>query len=448
MQPFDPQQLVATLARILPAQASANLCVAFSGGLDSCVLLHALVGAGTRYQLRAVYVDHQLHAQSVDWHWHCERVCRALGVPYQQVAVRVRTELGESVEAAARTVRYAALRELLRPEEVLLTAHHADDQLETVLLALLRGSGVKGLAAMPAVRRFGGGWHARPLLEQTRAVLEHWARAQGLSWVSDPSNQAIDFDRNYLRAQVIPALQARWPSAAHSASRSAQHAAEAEQLLEELAEADAARAMVQMCLDVPAVAALNGPRRRNLLRHWLRRCGANMPSTRKLAGLEHDMLTAGHDRMPCTTWDQFAVRRHRDLLYCTPRAMTEPCRPQSWDWSTPLPLGALGSLHTAAVQGAGLAQARLGSRIQVCFRPHSADALSAVRGQQGKLKKLLHQAQVLPWCRDQVPLLVIDGWLAALGDWWVSEKFAARGAEAGVRILWQDAPTIRAQSRV
>jgi len=447
MQHFDPQQLLARIEQILPAQNSGRWCVAFSGGLDSSVLLHALAVAlppDSRQRLRAIYVDHQLQPQSGAWHLHCEQVCRTLGLAYQQIVVTVRIEPGASVEAAARTARYAALREALVPEEVLLTAHHADDQLETVLLALLRGSGIKGLAAMPAIQRFGAGWHARPLLGQTRAVLEHWALAEGLAWITDPSNQALDFDRNFLRSRVIPRLRTRWPAAAHSASRTALHAAEADQLLQQVAQADARDALVESCLKVSALAALSGPRRRNLLRYWLRASGASMPSTRKLASMEHDMLAARRDRLPCTEWDRCAVRRHRDLLYCTAAEPAVSCQPLLWEWSTPLSLGPLGCLQAEVVESGGLATSRLPQHLSVCFRPDAERALFAARGQQGKLKKLLQKAQVLPWCRDQVPLVLLDGWLLAIGDWWLSEKFTAPAGEQGVRFVWREQPRIRA----
>jgi tRNA(Ile)-lysidine synthase len=446
MQSFDPYHLHAALERILPPDASGRLCVAFSGGLDSSVLLQALVqamAAHGRYRLRALHVDHQLQTPSRDWQQHCARVCRALGIELQSLTVTVRTAPGLSIEAEARSARHAAFAQALAPQETLLTAHHADDQLETVLLALLRGSGIKGLAAMPALQRLGQGWHARPLLEHTRAALHEWARSARLDWVCDPSNQAPRFDRSYLRNEVIPGLAQRWPAAAHSVSRSAQHAAEAQQLLEELAQADAGTAMVESCLRVSVLARLGGPRRRNLLRYWLRRCGASTPSTRKLAGLEHDMLCAGGDRLPCTTWDRFAVRRYRDLLYCMPRELALPPEPLSWNGS-PLSLGALGELLIVRSEQGGLASAQLAPEVSVAFRPAAEKLLFAARGQQHKLKKLLQRADVLPWCRDRVPLVISKGWLLAVGDWWVSEEFAALAGTAGLRIQWQGGPRVRA----
>lgn len=440
---FDPSRLRAALQGILSPAASGRLCVAFSGGLDSSVLLHSLAASGCQ-PLRAIYIDHQLQAQSSAWREHCAQVCGTLGIEYQSLVVTVRTEVGASIEAEARHARYAALGSALAPQETLLTAHHADDQLETVLLALLRGSGVKGLAAMPALQPLGPGWHARPLLEFTRAALHQWARSAGLTWISDPSNAGLRFDRNYLRTRVIPHLQARWPAAATSVSRTAAHAAAAESLLEQLAQADAVGVRVEACLQVSKLAALSGPRRRNLLRHWLRSCAASMPSTRKLAGLEHDMLYAAEDRMPCTEWDRFAVRRHRDLLYCTARELIVPCQPLHWGWSTSLSLGELGQLSMVDAAHGGLAPGRLPQELSVGFRPAVETLLSTASGQQRKLKKLLQKADVLPWWRDRVPLVVSGGVLLAIGDWWLSEEFAAAAGDAAVRVQWQGGPVVRA----
>jgi len=443
---FDPELLLVALERILPASASSRLCVAFSGGLDSSVLLHALVQAVAlhgRYELSAIHVDHQLQAQSRAWQQQCEQVCRALSVEYRALTVTVHTERGASLEAAARHARYAALGALLAPHETLLTAHHADDQLETVLLALLRGSGVKGLAAMPALQPLGQGWHARPLLEFTRAALQQWAQAAAITWLRDPSNDTLRFDRNYLRHEVIPRLQQRWPSAALSVSRSAAHSAEAADLLEEQARADAATLRVGSSLQVSKLGRLSAPRRRNVLRHWLRGCGASTPSTRKLAGLEHDMLSAGRDRQPCTEWDRFAVRRHRDLLYCLPRELLPAGGARLWEWSTPLALGELGALSMVPAVRGGLALERLPPQLLVVFRPAAEELLGRSPGQRRKLKKLLQRSDVLPWWRDRVPLVVSEGVLLAVGDWWLSEKFVAVGA-TGMRIQWQGGPVVRA----
>jgi tRNA(Ile)-lysidine synthase len=226
---FSPSVLLASIESLVP-RTSAELCVAYSGGLDSTVLLHALARAvvdRANYRMRAAHVDHQLQRDSASWRQHCGSVALSLQIEFVPLVVKVVADSELSPEAAAREARYSALRQILKPNEVLLTAHHADDQLETMLLALLRGAGLRGLSGVPSVQIFGGGWLARPLLEFSRAELEEWARAEQLQWLQDPSNENTSFDRNFLRHRVLPALRERWPAAAHSATRSTAHLREA-----------------------------------------------------------------------------------------------------------------------------------------------------------------------------------------------------------------------------
>lgn len=449
---FSPCGLLTCIQRHLPASASGKLCVAFSGGLDSTILLHALAIAlrdEPQYQLRAIHIDHQLHEHSPEWQRHCAQFALAAGVPFLHERVNVAIESDEGVEASARAVRYETLRNLLEPGEALLTAHHADDQLETVLLALLRSAGVNGLSAMPACQPLGRGWHLRPLLEFTRAELEEWGRAEQLTWITDPSNDNRHFNRNYLRHEVIPGLRRRWPGLAHSAVRSAGHLAEAAGLLDALAASDLADAAAGPCLRVDALTSLEEPRRRNLLRYWLRTRGARPPSTRKLLALEHDMLAAQEDRLPCVDWDGFEVRRYRGLLYGGPQLLWHdtPEFSLQWDWGTVLELpDDLGSLHAQTGLGAGLARSKLPRHLQVSFRHGGEELRPAGQLHHRKLKKLLQDADVLPWWRNHLPLIHVSGELAAVGDLWTAEAFAAREDEPGVRVVWEGKPRIEAVS--
>jgi len=445
--PFSPAALLAELQRHWPAApaSDARLCIALSGGLDSTVLLRALADITRErpgvFTVRAVHIDHQLQPQSAHWRQQCERLASATGIEFAYRTVQVTASESMGIEAAARAARYDALRSQLASGEGLLTAHHADDQLETVLLALTRGAGVSGLAAMPACQPCGPGWHLRPLLAFSRSELEQWARQQGLSWIDDPSNDDRHFSRNYLRHQVVPLLRQRWPSIEHSVARSASHLAEAGSLLEGLARQDLAVAAVGECLRVAALASLEVARRRNLLRYWLRVRGARLPSTRKLLALEHDMLAAQEDRLPCVRWDDFEVRRHRGLLYGARQlpAMAGLPTPLVWPWRSALALPAgLGRLEMRPVHGGGLAPARLPECLQVAFRSGGGHTAGLV--QHRKLKKLLQEAAVLPWWRDRVPLIYAAGQLVAVGDLWIAEELAAGRGEQGVGILWCDRP--------
>lgn len=444
---FVPSSLASIVQRLLPASAGGTLCVAFSGGLDSTVLLEALTRVWPKESLRAVHVNHQLQPAAADWEQHCASVAATLGVPFMSRRVEVQP-LDGGMEAAARTARYAAFAQLLRSGEALLTAHHADDQFETMLLALARGSGLNGLAAMPSRQAFAAGWHLRPLLEYTREDLERWARAQALRWIEDPSNQQRSFNRNFLRHDIIPLLQQRWPAIAANAVRSASHFGEAMDLLDDLARLDSVGAGLGPCLRVEALARLAADRRRNLLRYWLRSRGLRPPSTRSLAALEHDMLAAQDDRQPVVAWDGFEVRRYRGLLYAAPALLEFPADAATqWDWQQPLALpGELGTLHAEATTGVGLKRADLPAHLSVEFRRSGQVLRPAGRTHHRTVKNLLQEAGVLPWWRNRLPMIRIDGALVAIGDLWVADEFAARQGDEGIRIVWQDRPQIKVYS--
>jgi tRNA(Ile)-lysidine synthase len=444
---FSPTALLSTLDEILPADAR-DLCIAFSGGLDSTALLVALARiAGERpdFSVRAVHIDHQLHPESSHWSDHCAEVGRTLSIEVKGVVVTVPPRADSGPEAAARKARYDAFRKVLEPGEVLLTAHHADDQLETILLALMRGAGLRGLAAMSPLQRFQPGWLARPLLQFTRSDLEEWIAAEGVQWISDPSNENTTLDRNYLRTHVVPALRERWPAAARSANRTAKHVREAGELLDVLAAADLGVVAVDKCLSVARLRALDPARRRNVLRFWFRRCGMRAPSTRKLAAMEHDLFAAGVDRVPCVAWDDAQVWRHRGLLHCV------PCQPplaadasMRWRISEPVELPAsLGSLRLRGGEPGGISAAKLADVLDVRFRHGGETLRPAGDPHHRKLKKLLQEASVLPWWRDRLPLIYSAGSLVAVGDLWIAEEFSAGVGEATLSVVWENKPAIR-----
>lgn len=450
MNVFSPQALAGILEDALPSSVN-GLCVAFSGGVDSTVLLHALHATREQHpqwSLRALHIDHQLQSNSSRWAEECARVASLLAIPFECKRVQV-AGARSGPEAAARKARYDALRAEIGAGEVLLTAHNADDQLETVLLALMRGSGVAGLAAMPVTAAFGAGLHVRPLLSFARAELETWATGRGIAGIQDPTNAELRFDRNFLRHAVVPMLKQRWPAVAHTASRSAGHFATADALLDELAANDATHAAVGECLRVTALQALSPGRRHNVLRHWIHRRGFLLPSTRKLSALDNDMLAARADSMPCVTWQGAEVRRYDDLLYLM---SSLPAAPQSahmsWEFSQTLRLSGMpGALSGARVQGTGLALDRLPPHLSVRFR-QGGEQMKPRHGRHHRtLKYLLHDARVLPWWRNRIPLIFAGDELIAVADLWIDDRWAASGNAEGVRIVWHDKPVLTGESR-
>ena len=421
----------------MPVHSSFRL--AFSGGLDSTVLLHALTELGAHYPLRlyALHVHHGLQAQADSWAAHCQAQCAALGVTCRIVHVNVDRAARAGVEAAARAARYAALAQDLQSGEIVLTAHHRDDQAETLLLRLLRGAGVAGLAAIPARATFGAGALVRPLLAFSRAALCDYAQAHKLVWREDPSNADTRFDRNFIRADIMPRIGERWPAAAATIARAAQNLYQDAALLTEIAQQDlGACGRGDGTLSITAASHLSPARRRNLLRHWLIQCGFAAPSLVHLQELERATATL-RTRHARVTWPGVEVRRYRDTLFALPSLPPVPASLDlPWDVSRPLRVPSLGlELRMREHRGRGLARARLaGADVRIRLRRGGECCGLSERGHTFELRKLFQEAAVPPWERVRTPLIHIDGQLAAVGDRWVCAPFAATADEVGLAV--------------
>jgi tRNA(Ile)-lysidine synthase len=445
---FSPATLAAVLFDELRLPPNACLKVAYSGGVDSHVLLHALsilrLREDHRFSLSAIHIDHNLQPVSAEWGRHCAQVCSALEVPYEVKRVRVGGVAEEGLEAAARRARYAALAAALAPGDILLTAHHGDDQAETVLLQLLRGTGIAGLAAMPAQSVLGPGQIVRPLLGFSRAALHAYAQKQQLAWIEDPSNRALHLRRNYLRAEILPRLARHWPVHASLLTRTARHAAEAMGLLNEVAETDFAAcrhavAHSPQALSIRALLALSEARQRNLLRYWLRCQGFQAPATLQLEEVLEQAHTVPRSQQACVCWLGTEVWRYRDLLVAMPaQHAPDPALDIAWDLRTPVNLPGVGRLHAVPVQGQGLSWARLnGKSLHIRLRFGGETLLLPGRGHHHALKKLLQEEGVPPWLRVRLPLLYVDHELAAVADRWVCAPYLAGDGEEGLEIVWE-----------
>lgn len=309
--------MLARLRALAGTDGPLRCAVAWSGGVDSTVLLHLLKRARrlprARLTLRALHVDHGLQPAAADFRRFCRRTARQWRLPLVVLKVRVRTGGGESLEQAAREARRAALGAALAPGELLLTAQHADDQLETLLLALLRGAGPAGLAGMPAAMPLAGSQLLRPLLDRDRAEILACARAARLQWIDDPTNEEPRFDRNYLRTRVLPPLLDRWPALARTAGRSARHCAVAAAALQAAAMRDLELAADGADLEVAVLRRWNPPRRAAVLRAWIQLAGARAPNERHLREIEA-MLVARVDAHPELRLPDLTLRRQGGRL--------------------------------------------------------------------------------------------------------------------------------------
>ncbi|MES2886198.1 MAG: tRNA lysidine(34) synthetase TilS [Pseudomonadota bacterium] len=391
-----------------PPPATAY-CVAYSGGMDSTVLLH-LAHAARLPNLSAIHVHHGLQASADGWAAQCRAQCAALGVPLQVVQVAVDAQHPQGPEAAAREARYAALREKLPTAAVLLTAHHAGDQAETILLRLLRGTGVEGLSAMSMHSALGEHTLWRPLLRTSREALLDYAECHGLQWIEDPHNRDPRYARSWLRAEVMPALRRRWPDADTQLARAADHAADATLLLTRLADDLLHRLQGEHGgLSVSGLLQLHAAERRLVLRHWLQGLGLPPPFAQTLQQLETDVLPAGATAMPLLRWPGAEFRRYRDSLFAGPTLAELPddlCF--DWDGRGPLLLPAgLGELSTDTPQPMQVRFAVPGLRIRLAGASHSRS-----------LKQLSQENAVPPWWRSRLPIIFVDRTVVSIAGHW------------------------------
>ena len=459
---------------MLQAIPVSRLCVALSGGPDSVALLAALAAArqgrasSARLPLRALHVNHRLQPQADRWARECRKLGRVLGVPVSVREVVVTAGRGRSLEAAAREARRGAFVTALQPGEALLTAHHLDDQLETVLLMLLRGSGVHGLAAMPAAQPFGKGWLLRPLLEEPRSALAAFVARRGLASVLDASNADERFDRNYLRHRVTPLLETRWSGASRAVARSARLLGEARGLLEELAQADLARidpvrldpappegASSPRSLGLQGLASLNAARQRNVLRSWLREQGALLPDEVHLERIRVELPAARRDSQPFVRWKGGEVRRFRARLYFFPpmaasAADSRPVLPGEWLWARgrPFELGSgRGSLRLLVDPRGPIARDTLPPRLWVRARVPGATVTLHPGGPTHAVKELLRVRGILPWERDRLPVVCDGAQIVSVGGLFVTAPYQATGPGRGgrLRLEWVDPPEFRVE---
>ncbi|MCG5129391.1 tRNA lysidine(34) synthetase TilS [Enterobacter mori] len=424
----------------LPAIAQAvspyrQLLVGFSGGLDSTVLLHRLKlwrDQVPDLQLRAIHIHHGLSPHADAWGAHCEALCEAWSIPLRVERV-ILNEEGLGIEAQARKARYAAFARALRPGEALVTAQHLDDQCETFLLALKRGSGPAGLSAMPERARFAGTELIRPLLGETRASLESWAHEHQLSWIEDESNQDDSYDRNFLRLRVLPLLTERWEHFAEATARSATLCAEQESLLDELLSEELAELISsEGALAIAPLEAMSAVRRAAVLRRWLASRHAVMPSRAMLGRIWDEVAQAREDATPNVYLNGFEVRRYQGKLWWVKShsslsdvVLDWPCVGEALT----LPAGA-GSVSLTNTGHVRLPEAD--EPVTVRFK---AGGLLHIVGRNGgrKLKKIWQENNVPPWRRDTTPLLFYGETLIAAAGVFITEE---GWTEKGVSFEW------------
>ena len=431
------------LTTLTPILSAPRWYIAYSGGVDSHVLLHRLVQLRAQTPqplppLHALHINHQLHPDATQWVEHCEQVCKQLQVPLHIITVDIKRQMRTSIEEAARHARYQAFAHHLNEGEALLLAHHLDDQIETLFLRLLRGSGVRGIASIPMQRAVGQGVLLRPLLTVTRQAIVDYAQREGLVWVDDPSNVDERYPRNYLRHRCLPIIAQCWPRYRQTLQRVLAWSDEAQQLHTELAQLDSDRLGIDtnsQTLSLAALQSLNRVRQKNLLRYYLQQRQLPLPSSAQLQQIIDQLTTASDDAQPLVQWQDIEARRFAGNLYILPKQSTvDRLQRYQWQLATPLRINDVGCLRAEQVVGSGV---RCNDELTVAFRQGGERCRPANKQHSQTLKKLLQMYQVPPWERDRVPLLFDGDRLVAVADYWVCAGYQATGEQRGWCIRWQ-----------
>ncbi len=402
-------------------QSIEKYYVAYSGGLDSTVLLQAMCEA--KFPVHAVHVNHHLQTESSSWQQHCEATCKKLAVPLTIKHAQLTKLPQKSLEDSARVARYKLLEESLDAKSALVTAHHQDDVAETLLLQLLRGAGPAGLAAMPECKPLTTGVHLRPLLNSSRSELLQYAQKQNLLWINDPSNQDNEFDRNYLRNEVIPKLLERWPAAQQTISRSAMLQADALNCLEDLAEIDlqTVKTLLPNVLNIDNLQSLRRERLNNVLRYWIKSNGMRMPSKKILQQIIIDIVQKEElETSPLQSWKEGEIRRFRNQLYLLkPLKSHDATQEFCWKIDQSLYIESLGrTLLPEELKNCGVQIPHGVKELIVRFRTGGERLKPFGTTQHRSLKNLLQEADIPPWERNRIPLLFHhDKLISVLGYW-------------------------------
>jgi tRNA(Ile)-lysidine synthase len=385
-------------------------------------------------------VHHGLQAAAESWARHCKATAKNLGVDFIMLRVNAVASQGESPEEAARNARYTALKSLIGANDVLLVAQHRDDQLETVLLQLFRGSGLRGLSAMPERMVFGHGLLLRPLLNISKPAIDAYAQAHALSWVDDPSNLSNEYDRNFLRNAVLPLLKQRWPACDKTVARSARHCADAQVVVSEHAKTLFWGVFndTDQTLCISQLTSYKIAQQQLVIRHWFQTLNLKMPAQAYISRLQSEVLSAREDSEPVLPGQGYCVRRYRDKLYCLKAATPEMV------WDSIWPAG-----QTALKVSAHQTLSWLPSSVGIC-REQWQKATIHVKARSGgekislprrkgrhALKKLFQEAGIPPWKREAIPLVYLDDKLAAVGDLWISADFYSEQVNDCIRLSLQ-----------
>jgi len=449
------QQSLESLTSLANTSSPENTryVVAYSGGVDSHVLLHCAKQVGLA--VRAVHIHHGLQKVADDWVLHCQAICQQLDIPLQVIYVDAQKKPGDSPEESARNARYQALHESMKAGECLLTAQHINDQAETLLLQLFRTGSSAGLSSMPLYRQFGDYLHARPLLSFSREDIESYAVDNDLNWVEDPTNKDISLDRNFLRQKLVPTIKKRWPEVVKQLFTVASLQANNLKVLEDMAAIDLANVTVshndsstalivkvKSILSIEMLKQLSSPRLLNVLRYWIIDQLEKQPTRNLLQEIEKTLIHSSVDAKPLLMFSGSSFKKFQNNLYLI-EASDVLVDSLILDWQLPSALDIVElniRLQVVEIDDCHKQSIRLDNELRdkkltLRFRQGGESFHPAGRQHSQRLKKLFQEAGIPPWERDVTPLLYDENELLAVSGHWLSKKHLAKEGEAGWQIL-------------
>ena len=433
------------LARLDRLPTPSKYWVGFSGGADSTALLLALheISAQLRAPLHAVHFDHGLQEQSANWREHCRSFCQQRDIPFLSKILHLERQAGSSLEEQARDARYRQVENILDDNDIYLTAHHAEDQAETLFLNLMRGSGVEGLAGIPAIRALGTGWVARPLLDCHREELTAFLEQRDTGWLEDPSNADSIFDRNFLRNEIFPVLDQRWPGIANRLSRTARNARISATALAAFIERHSGELLTDRTrMPVQKLLEFDREMQSLVLRQWLRRHEVPALPASRLDEFLAQLSQAQPDAQPEVQWGDWQIKRYRHDLWLHRRRPYQPCRNSRWQSEMEIDLGPdsgfyqLTGVRTELPEGWRVGPRAAGGRIRL-----------VEDGPSRKLKHFFQTSSIPPWLRLGIPVLYWDDEPVALGDWVLGHRLQWWLAENDLELEWKPADAVLTRVR-
>jgi tRNA(Ile)-lysidine synthase len=439
---FDSSRLQTSLAGLPTPE---KYWIGFSGGADSTALLQAMHELRDRLPvpMQALHFHHGLQEEAGVWQDRCRQFCEERGIEFHSERLEIDRSRGTSLEEESRNCRYRAVARILGKDEIYLTAHQAEDLAETLFLNLMRGSGIEGLAGIPVLRKLEHGWVARPLLDYRRSDLEAYLEARGIPWLTDPSNADTRFDRNYLRQELFPILEQRWPGLVQRLSRTARNArmsAAAMAIFIENQAGDLIRDELKMPLH--KLLELQPEMQTLILRQWLRRLEIPALPEQRLREFLDQLAEAGSESRAEVQWEDWMIKHYQLDLWLHRRKPYRDCPDTRWNSGMELALGAesgrlvLKGIPADIPAGWRVRGRQPGDRIRA--RP---------QGPSQKIKRFFQSAAIPPWLRSGIPVLEWDGEPVALGDWVLAPRLQDWLLEHDLEYAWEPADPVLVRIR-